>query len=62
MHCPSCGFENPEGSKFCIECGVSLKNPCPNCGSENLPRAKFCGECGTALGKAKGKKENTSRL
>jgi len=24
MKCPSCQFENPEGAKFCIECGNSL--------------------------------------
>ena len=49
MSCASCGFENPEGTKFCIECGIQLKNRCPSCGSENLPSAKFCGECGTPL-------------
>ena len=49
MRCRSCGFENPEGTKFCIECGIPLKNRCPSCGSENLPNAKFCGECGTPL-------------
>ncbi len=49
MSCTSCGFENPEGTKFCIECGILLKNRCLSCGSENLPSAKFCGECGTPL-------------
>src|SRR3990170_4089754 len=49
MRCSSCGFENPEGTKFCIECGIPLKNRCPSCGSENLPNAKFCGECGIPL-------------
>ncbi|MBI3990055.1 MAG: zinc ribbon domain-containing protein [candidate division NC10 bacterium] len=49
MRCPSCGFENPEGMKFCIECAAPLKNRCPNCGFENPPRAKFCGECATPL-------------
>src|SRR2546425_4825178 len=49
MHCSSCGFENPEGVKFCHECGVPLQNRCPQCGSENPLPAKFCGECGTAL-------------
>ncbi len=24
MKCPKCGFENPEGSKFCNQCGASL--------------------------------------
>src|SRR6266571_5581545 len=49
MRCASCGFENPEGVKFCHECGVPLKNRCPSCGVENPLQAKFCGECGTPL-------------
>ncbi|HEV8718502.1 MAG TPA: adenylate/guanylate cyclase domain-containing protein [Candidatus Binatia bacterium] len=49
MHCPSCGSENPEKAKFCIECGAALQNRCPNCGCENLSQAKFCAECGTLL-------------
>jgi hypothetical protein len=28
MRCPSCGFENPEGMKFCNECGTPLQMPC----------------------------------
>src|SRR5712692_977269 len=54
MRCPSCGSENPEGVKFCHECGGALKNRCPSCGGENPLQAKFCGEYGTAL-KAEGK-------
>jgi class 3 adenylate cyclase len=49
MHCPSCGTENPEGAKFCIECATPLQKRCPSCGAENLSRAKFCGECATSL-------------
>ena len=49
MQCPSCGFENPEGMKFCGECGNALKNVCQQCGFENPPGFKFCGECGTSL-------------
>src|SRR5437899_658921 len=59
MRCASCGFENPEGVKFCYECGVPLKNPCPSCGVENPLQAKFCGECGTPLtATQKGKRGN----
>src|SRR4029453_9316345 len=54
MRCASCGFENPEGAKFCNQCGTSLKRPCAQCGFENAPPAQFCGECGTLLG-ARGK-------
>jgi class 3 adenylate cyclase/predicted ATPase len=49
MRCPSCDFDNPEGMKFCGECGTPFKNRCPQCGFENLPRFKFCGECGSPL-------------
>src|SRR4029434_6301991 len=49
MRCASCGFENPEGLKFCNECGTALKRRCIQCGFENAPQAKFCGECGTPL-------------
>jgi class 3 adenylate cyclase/tetratricopeptide (TPR) repeat protein len=49
MQCASCGFDNPEGLKFCGECGGSLTHRCPSCGVKNPPQFKFCGECGTAL-------------
>jgi class 3 adenylate cyclase len=49
MHCPSCGFDNPEGLKFCNECGTPLLVRCAQCGFANQPLAKFCGECGAAL-------------
>ena len=49
MHCPSCGFDNPQGMKFCGECAAPLKNRCPSCGFDNPPRFKFCGECAAPL-------------
>jgi len=49
MQCSSCGFANPDGMKFCGECGNALKNLCQQCGFENPPGFKFCGECGTSL-------------
>jgi class 3 adenylate cyclase/predicted ATPase len=49
MRCPSCGFDNLEGMKFCGECGTPLKHRCPACGFENPPGFKFCGGCGTPL-------------
>lgn len=49
MNCPNCGFENPDGMKFCGGCGSALQNLCPQCGFENPPRFRFCGECGTSL-------------
>ncbi|MGD8470818.1 MAG: zinc ribbon domain-containing protein, partial [Desulfobacteraceae bacterium] len=49
MQCPSCRFENPEGMKFCGECGSKLELKCPNCGFGNALSFKFCGECGHKL-------------
>ncbi len=55
ISCPQCAHENPDGAKFCNECGTllpSLPRLCPSCGHENLPGAKFCNECGTNLQKS----------
>jgi class 3 adenylate cyclase/tetratricopeptide (TPR) repeat protein len=49
MRCPSCGFDNPEGLKFCGECGTPVTAPCPRCGFANPPQFKFCGDCGASL-------------
>jgi class 3 adenylate cyclase/tetratricopeptide (TPR) repeat protein len=51
MKCPECKFANPEGIKFCGECGAKLERICPNCNSPNPPKFKFCGECGCNLSK-----------
>jgi class 3 adenylate cyclase/ribosomal protein L40E len=49
MHCANCGSQNPDGAKFCNECGVPLALICPTCGTKNSTGAKFCHECGTSL-------------
>jgi class 3 adenylate cyclase/tetratricopeptide (TPR) repeat protein len=49
MRCPRCDADTPDGTKFCIECGLPLRARCPQCGTDTLAQAKFCGECGTAL-------------
>ena len=49
MTCPTCGFENAPGRRFCGECGRPLAVVCPVCGAANDP-VKFCGQCGAALG------------
>src|SRR5262245_36610266 len=41
MRCPRCEADNPDGAKFCIECGTPLMPRCPQCGADVLPRAKF---------------------
>jgi hypothetical protein len=54
MQCKQCGRENPEGVKFCNDCGTAFQMaaPCPNCGSPSPLGVKFCHECGAALGEA----------
>ncbi|MEL7608072.1 MAG: zinc ribbon domain-containing protein [Bacillota bacterium] len=51
--CPNCGTRNPEGVKFCQDCGsklgVSNKLFCTNCGAEQPAGTRFCGECGNKL-------------
>jgi len=49
MRCANCNAENPEGGKFCLECGAQLARACTRCGSLNPPTSKFCGECGERL-------------
>ncbi len=46
MLCPHCGTKNPEGKKFCIECGTPLALACASCGAALAGNEKFCGECG----------------
>ncbi len=47
--CPSCGHKNPEGVKFCQECGAKLGAAfCTACGAEMKAGTRFCGECGAA--------------
>ncbi len=63
MTCGACGFENPEGLKFCGECGeaLSVATACPRCGFANPPAFKFCGACGAPLGEAPAKMERAPR-
>jgi class 3 adenylate cyclase/tetratricopeptide (TPR) repeat protein len=37
---------NPEGAKFCLNCGTALAAACSNCGTQLAPGAKFCHNCG----------------
>src|SRR5262249_19072153 len=67
MRCPSCGFDNPQGLKFCEECGTQLLRVCPSCGQQVRPTAKFCGDCGPTLAAerkpapAKGRKQKAAK-
>ena len=49
--CPSCGCGNPEGVKFCQECGSKLgASFCISCGAELSAGTRFCGGCGARQG------------
>ncbi len=51
MACPSCGVVNPQGAKFCAECGTRLGDACASCGATRpTPTARFCAECGSPFG------------
>jgi class 3 adenylate cyclase/tetratricopeptide (TPR) repeat protein len=49
MKCPKCQFDNPEGAKFCNECGNKLEITCSKCGKANPLGSNFCNSCGQDL-------------
>lgn len=49
IKCPKCGFEIPEKTKFCPECGNKMTRTCPKCGTDITGNSKFCSECGAKL-------------
>src|SRR5262245_37270277 len=49
MQCPECSHNNPDGAKFCGECGAKLERLCPSCGKSNPPVNKFCYDCVSRL-------------
>jgi len=62
MLCSKCGEENPEGNRFCGDCGAALANRCARCGADNPAGKRFCGDCGAALGASDGSAQPPSRL
>jgi class 3 adenylate cyclase/tetratricopeptide (TPR) repeat protein len=46
MTCTSCGTVNPDGARFCNNCGSSLAASCPSCGAPVVSGARFCNACG----------------
>src|SRR6478672_851130 len=49
MECPTCQTHNPEGAKFCFNCGTTLAIDCRNCGTRLTANARFCFNCGTPV-------------
>src|ERR1700745_4015640 len=49
MICGQCKTENPDGLKFCNECGDAFKGQFACCGFQYATAAKFCGECGARI-------------
>jgi len=47
--CGNCGAQNPEGKRFCGDCGTALDAVCTACGGSNPPGQRFCGDCGAPL-------------
>ena len=45
--CPNCGAEQPEGAKFCNQCGSKFQLTCGNCSAALPQGSKFCNNCGT---------------
>src|SRR2546427_9386502 len=49
MHCAPCRAHNPDGARFCEECGMALAGRCLACGAEVTLHRPFCRACGAAL-------------
>ena len=47
--CPHCSSENPDGMRFCGQCGGSMSIVCGQCEFENPAGFRFCGQCGATL-------------
>ena len=50
MKCSRCQHDNPEGQRFCGDCGERLGLLCPSCGATSGPEQRFCTDCGASLG------------
>ncbi|MBI4306864.1 MAG: AAA family ATPase [Chloroflexi bacterium] len=50
MNCPRCETPNPEGARFCTNCGGPMQTACPQCSSPIPQGAAFCPMCGHKVG------------
>ncbi|HPL64123.1 MAG TPA: SPFH domain-containing protein [Syntrophales bacterium] len=55
-HCPECGAQVPEDSRFCSRCGhqILVFGKCQGCGKNVPPQANFCPRCGRSVSAAPG--------
>ncbi|MBW1807772.1 MAG: SPFH domain-containing protein [Deltaproteobacteria bacterium] len=51
LACPKCNTQNPQGTKFCSNCGEKFAQAakCPKCSSDVAAGAKFCANCGNPM-------------
>jgi class 3 adenylate cyclase/tetratricopeptide (TPR) repeat protein len=61
VNCPSCGHENPDHAKFCMQCAAPLARRCTQCGSELASGARFCVECAAPVAAAAASPERDPR-
>lgn len=52
MRCTGCRHDNPEGARFCAQCGASLAQVCQSCGAPVELANRFCQSCGAKLSRA----------
>lgn len=54
--CGNCGYQNPDTSRFCSQCGKEIEIPedrfCPNCGAKRPKNGIFCNMCGAKFDEA----------
>ncbi|HEY1332183.1 MAG TPA: adenylate/guanylate cyclase domain-containing protein, partial [Actinomycetota bacterium] len=55
--CPTCGFDNPSGFRFCGSCAAPLGLTCPNCGADVPSGFRFCGQCAAPIGQPRAEPE-----
>jgi tetratricopeptide (TPR) repeat protein len=61
VQCPRCEAENPQGRKYCRECGAPLVISCPKCESEEPAGTRHCGQCGSNIALALSVQETADR-
>lgn len=47
MNCPACAHVNPEGARYCAQCGTRLSASCPGCKALLQAGQRFCTSCGS---------------